>query len=32
MGIVDAIKPDVTIQIMVERKLQIADPATLLRP
>lgn len=32
MSIVDAIKPDVTIQIMVERKLQIADPATLLRP
>jgi hypothetical protein len=31
MGLVDDLQPDVTIRIMVERKLQTADPATLLR-
>lgn len=31
LGLVDELRPDVTIQIMVERKLQIADPAVMLR-
>jgi hypothetical protein len=31
MSVVDATRPDVTIKIMVERKLQTADPSVMLR-
>jgi hypothetical protein len=31
LGLVDAIRPDAVIKIMVARKLQTADPATMLR-
>ena len=31
LGLVDAIRPDAVIKIMVERKLQTADPAAMLR-